>query len=326
MAAGFLLVWYATQVLLVVFAGILFGIFLSALADLLATHTRLSHRWSLAAVIFALTSAVVGWIYFAFPSVAHEVDRVGAQIPALLTSWGTYLSHYRWGQWLLAREPLLEQSILSKISIPKMATSVTDLVLAIIIIIFIGIYVAAQAGLYISGAVDLVSHEHRLPVSRTLMELGHMMRRWMVGRGVAMVSVGVIDGIGLSLIGVPLAGTLGVISGLLTFIPYLGSLIALAPTIIIAATVSGGMAFWATVVHFVGQSVEAYLITPLVQRRAVDLAPAVTIAAQFLLGAWAGIPGILFATPIAAIIQFLVRKFYLSDQPQEPNEASPPTS
>ncbi len=321
MAVAFLLVWYAIQVLLVVFAGILFGIFLRALADLLAGHTPLSRRWSLVAVIVALASTVIGWTYFAFPGVAHEVDKVGSQIPALLTSWGTYLSHYRWGRWLLAREPLLEQSILSRISILGMATSVTDLALALLIIVFIGVYAAAQSGLYVGGAVDLVSDERRLPVSRTLMELGRMMRRWMIGRGVAMLSVGIIDGVGLSLIGVPLAGTLGVISGFLTFVPYLGSLIALVPTIIIAATVSGSMAFWATVVHFIGQSAEAYLITPLVQRRAVELAPAVTIAAQFLLGAWAGVLGVLFATPIAAIIQFLVRKFYLRDEPDGPAEA-----
>lgn len=313
MAAAFLLIWFATEVLLVVFAGILFGIFLRALADLLSGHTPLARRWSLVVVIAGLAGLAAAWVYFAWPGVAAEVDKLGAEAPGMWLAFTNYLSQYGWGKWLIQREPYLEESIFNRISITGLVTSVTDAILALFIAIFIGIYVSAQSGLYIGGAVELAPDERRLPVSRTLMEMGVMLRRWMVGRGVAMLSVGVLDWIGLAIIGVPLAGTLGIISGLLTFIPYLGSLIALVPSVLVAATVSSKLAFGAAVVHFIGQGVEAHLVTPLVQRRAVELAPAVTISAQFLMGAWAGILGVLFATPIAAIIQFLVRKFYLRD-------------
>ncbi len=312
-AVIFLLLWYAIKVLLVVFAGTLFGIFLRGLGDLLSDHTPISRRWSLVIVILGLVGLTYLTVDYTWPRIAGEIDKFIKDVPGWFRSTTAYLDQYAWGRWLLARAPELETALLEKVSFAGLLTAILDAIVAVIIAIFIGVYLSAQSNIYVRGLVNLTPESKRAPARQTVEELGATLRWWMIGQSVSMLTVGVLDFIGLALIGVPLAGTLGIISGLLTFIPYFGSLIALIPSVLVAATVSANLAFWAAVVHFIGQSIEAYFVTPLVQRRAVRLPPVLTIGSQFLLGAWAGVLGVLFATPLAAMALFLVRKFYLGE-------------
>jgi predicted PurR-regulated permease PerM len=211
--------------------------------------------------------------------------------------------------------PAVEQALLSHLNIPALVFKTVDATAAAFIVVFIGIYLGAQSGMYWRGAVRLMPQGRQPGTEALLASVGSTLRWWMVGRSIAMLAVGVLDWIGLSLIGVPLARTLGIISGLLTFIPYIGSMLALIPTMLIALTVNPGLMLSAAIVHFVGQGIEAYLVTPLAQRKVVHMPPALTITAQFLMGAWAGILGLLFSTPLAAIGLVTVKKLYLHEEP-----------
>jgi predicted PurR-regulated permease PerM len=113
--------------------------------------------------------------------------------------------------------------------------------------------------------------------------------------------------------GVPLAPTLGVIAGVLNFIPNFGPIIAAVPAILIALMKGPGLALYTGGVYLVVQMVDGYILTPLVDRRSVELPPVLTISAQLLLGVLFGFVGLLVASPLTATGMILVKMLYIED-------------
>jgi predicted PurR-regulated permease PerM len=130
---------------------------------------------------------------------------------------------------------------------------------------------------------------------------------------VSMLIVGVVTTLGLWLIGVPLALALGLLAALAEFVPNLGPLLAFAPAILLALTESTTQALAVLLLYLGVQGFESYVLTPLVEKRAVALPPALTILSQVLLGVLAGGMGLALATPLAAASLVLVQRFYVED-------------
>jgi predicted PurR-regulated permease PerM len=134
----------------------------------------------------------------------------------------------------------------------------------------------------------------------------------------------VLTGLGLWLVGIPLAWTLGLIAGLLDFVPNIGPLIGFLPAFLLAMAMGPTKALWVAVVYVLVQTIEGYLVTPLVQKRAVDLPPALTITGQLLMGVLAGPLGVLLATPLLAVGMVLVKILYveetLGDEMETPDD------
>ena len=128
-----------------------------------------------------------------------------------------------------------------------------------------------------------------------------------------MAVVGLITTIGLWLLGIPLASTLGLITGLFEFAPFIGPILAAVPAVLIAFTQSPMDALYVIILYIAIQQIEGYLITPYVQKRAVDLPPALTIFAQLLMGVLFGLFGLLLATPLVAASMVIVRMAYIED-------------
>ena len=140
------------------------------------------------------------------------------------------------------------------------------------------------------------------------------LRAWLVGQLAAVVLIALTTWAGLALIGMPGAVLLGMQAGLVNFIPYLGPVVAAVP-ILLAATAQGtSMVLWALGVHVVIQTIEGYVLAPLIQRRAVDLSPVLSLAAVLLFGALLGAMGVALATPLVAVLQVAVMRLYVEDQ------------
>jgi predicted PurR-regulated permease PerM len=137
------------------------------------------------------------------------------------------------------------------------------------------------------------------------------LRRWLLGRFLLMISNGIITSVGLWIMGIPLALTLGIIAGLLNFIPNLGPIIASIPAILIALLQSPADALKVAIFYLAVQAVDGYLFTPLVQKWTVSLPPAITILSQVLLGILTGTLGVLLATPLAATAVVVIKVTYL---------------
>jgi predicted PurR-regulated permease PerM len=148
-------------------------------------------------------------------------------------------------------------------------------------------------------------------VDRALEDAVSKLRRWLLGQLVSMVVVGVATAIGLWMVGVPMPFALGMLSGLLDFVPVIGPLAAAVPGVLVAFPQGPDVALWAVVVYLVVQFCEGHFIVPLVQRWAVSLPPAVGLLGAVVFGLLFGLIGVLFAMPLLVVVVSLVEDLYV---------------
>lgn len=309
-----LLLYFALDLLLLLFAGVLLAIFLRSLAGWVASRTGLSIRWSLTAtVIVLLGSAIaVGWLYA--PQLAEQSDTLTQTLPTAFSDLTSWLRQYTWGQWIIDQFA----SGASNGDVAGKATTalstLTHGVVAAIVILFSGLYLAAEPTPYIRGLLRLVPRGRRRRAAETLYATGHVLRWWLLGQALAMAVVGLAMGIGLAIIGVQLAFLLGVLAGLFEFVPFLGPMLALGPALLLALANGTEQALYVLVLYAAVQTCEGYVLTPLVQRKAVSLPPVVTITAQVGLSWVAGPIGLLVAVPLTAVVLVSVQMLYVEDR------------
>lgn len=316
-ALGGVLLWLAADTLLLIFAGILVAVFLSGLTELVSRYSRLPRGWGLAAVslVLIVLFALAGWLMAA--RLAEQAQQFSEEMPRAIKHLRERLDEYPWGKWLAAELKDIRlsaeerESALSKAA--TAASAALEGVTGAVVILFIGLFVAADPELYKRGLVRLAPIARRPRARQVVDGMGDALWRWMLGRLLAMAAVGVCATIGFALIGMPLALILGLFAGLVNFVPNLGPLIWLAPAMLLALTQGGTQAVEVGILFVVVQTAEGYLLTPLVQQRMIHLAPAVTIIVQVLFGALFGFAGVALATPLAAAALVLVRMVYIED-------------
>jgi predicted PurR-regulated permease PerM len=150
-------------------------------------------------------------------------------------------------------------------------------------------------------------------VREVLDAIGHVLQRWLVGQLVLMAIVGTITWIGLALLGVPFALPLALFAGLSEFVPYVGPIVAAIPAVLVGFAEGPHLALWVAGLYIAVQSIESYVLTPLIQQRAVYLPPALLLFSQVVLGVTAGPLGVIVATPLAAAGLVAVNKLYVED-------------
>jgi predicted PurR-regulated permease PerM len=182
-----------------------------------------------------------------------------------------------------------------------------------LIILFLGILFAFDPSIYRESLVLLVKKSYRPRTRAVLDEMGNVLRLWFIGQVIRIVLMTLCVWVALYLIGLPGPFILGLQAGLSNFIPYLGPIIAAIPIALVAMPLGGSVLIWAVIVYTVIQSIEGYVIGPLIQRQAVATPPAWTLVAILLLGALFGVMGIALAMPLVAIGRVAVIRFYVED-------------
>jgi predicted PurR-regulated permease PerM len=186
------------------------------------------------------------------------------------------------------------------------------------IVLFLGLSFAAQPSVYRKGLLHLTPPKHRKPVTAIVDRISDTLQRWLIAQMITMVAVGAITWIGLMLIGIPSAFILGVQAGLLAFIPTVGALLG-GLIVVLASLASGWVAAASAFALFLGvHALESYILTPILQRQALDIPPATLFAFQILLGIVFGVWGLALALPVLAIIKVVI------DFMREEEEASAP--
>lgn len=316
------LAWRGLSVLLLAFAGVLLAVLLEALTALLRGRTGWRHGVALAVVVLLLVASIAGVVWLAAPSISRQVDQLAQTLPRSFEDLRGWLSQTRWGQWLLAQTPEIGQrltggagggagDLLSRIT--GIASSALAGISGLLIALFLGLYLAAEPGLYTAGIVRLVPRHHRDRARQVLDKLYATLKWWLVARFASMAVIGVLTWIGLAALGIPLSFILAVLAAILTFIPYVGPVLSAVIPALLALTQSPMKAVWVIVLFLAIQTVESYLITPLIERKAVRLPPALTIIAQVLITLIAGPLGLLLASPLLAVLMVLVQMLYVED-------------
>ena len=144
-----------------------------------------------------------------------------------------------------------------------------------------------------------------------MLESERALRLWLKGQAVAMVVVGLMTGLGLWALGMPSALTLGLLAGVLEFIPFAGPIIAAVPAILLALAVSPELALWVTLLYVAVQQFEGNVLTPLVQQYAVDLPGAVLLFSLIGFGTLFGTLGVILAAPLAVVTMVLIKRIYV---------------
>ncbi|MFT8519330.1 MAG: AI-2E family transporter [Acetobacter syzygii] len=176
----------------------------------------------------------------------------------------------------------------------------------LVVIVIAGVYFALSPHLYANGLLRLVPTRYR-PTARALIRTtAHVLSAWVAGQLLDMTVVGVLTWVGLSLLGMPLAFPLGLVAGTANFIPYLGTFIGAVPALLIALSISPREALMVAGLYAFIQAFEGYVMSPFIQKRAVSMPPALTILSQTIFGAFLGMWGFAFASPITAVLLAMV--------------------
>jgi predicted PurR-regulated permease PerM len=305
------MLWQFGLFLMLVFTGIVLAVALNAPAALLAEHSPLNYGWSLFVVIAVAIAVAAGVGMIAAPDIAAQVDELRSRVPQLVELGRNRLEEYQWGRDLLEENPQAGDIASSQRLWSGLAgafATTFGAVANLALILFVGLYLAVEPDLYQRGVVFLAPDRRRERVRALLEECGSVLRYWLFGTLLSMLTIGALTWLGLTLLGMPLALILAVIAALLAFIPNIGPVIAAVPAVLLSVLEGPQMALYVALLYIGVQTVESYLVTPFIQKRTVSLPPALTIAAQFLLGMQAGAFGLFVATPLAAVGLTLARR------------------
>jgi predicted PurR-regulated permease PerM len=320
--AGALLLWYTAQILLVFFFALFLSVFFTGLARFVQRRTNSGYRAALAFVlatifvVLGIAALIIG------PAVADQSANLSQALPKAFNQLVGEIQTLPGGQSLVAAG---QQALhTSKDASFENALKFAGLGLhgfgGLIFAIVIGIFLAGDPDLYRNGFLALFPKTRRPRMAEVLDELGFTLWWWLMAQLATMASVGILVGIGLTILGVPLSGTLGLIAALLSFIPSLGPFISVIPAIMLGLTISPTMGLWVALLYLGVQTIEANVITPLIQQRAISLPPALILGSELLMGLLLGGAGLAFATPLAAVGLVLVNMLYIQDVLGEPGK------
>jgi predicted PurR-regulated permease PerM len=300
------------RMLLAAFGGVLIGVLLNAFSRYIEARTPLPYRAALTLVVVALMLVLgaAGWLIA--PHVSRQAAELGEEMPALVESVEETMEQYGWGRWVLERARSGRFPGGGDMGAERALEALSDGSTYFLLALLVGLFGAASPRLYRHGIINLIPLPHRPRARDVLDELVHTLQWWLIGQALAMLLIGVSTGVMLWLFGIPFAALFGVLVGLLGFIPFLGPIVGAVPIALIAATQGAGTLLWVMVAYTGIQMLEGYVATPLIQHRMVYLPPVFTILSQFLLGAALGVIGVVFATPLAAVVLVLSR-YYRTD-------------
>jgi predicted PurR-regulated permease PerM len=320
--ATVLLIWmmmYVVDVLLLLFAAVLLAIFLRGLSELMRRYTKLSEGLSVLLVSLLLLALIVIAVWLLEPSVEAQIRVLRNDLPKSVENARQYISQFGWGRSIIAQLPTADE-VMAKIDAATVLTrvggyfsSTVGAVTNFFLVILLAIYLAVEPQTYINGFAKLFPKEKRPRVCEVFNAIGETLQMWLIGKVGSMMFIGVLTWIGLSIIGVPLALTLGLIAGLLSFIPNFGPILSALPAVLLAFINSPVSALYVIGLYVGVQLIESNVVTPIIERETVELPPALTIVSQLALAILIGGLGLVLASPILALIMVLVQTVYIED-------------
>src|SRR5689334_22951006 len=292
------------QPLLLIIGGMIFAVFLDGGVRLLGRFLPIPRGWRLLLVLL-LGFGFLGWVFwFAGTTIAAQFEALRAVVTAQFDRLMNFAASLglmdgqstNWRSQVLGGVGRLTSAV----------GSVIGGVASVIAMIVIGIFLASEPRLYDRGIAWMLPLRARSGFYRIAEHAGFTLRRLLFGRLMAMIFEGVFTWFMLTVGGVPMAGLLGLITGVLAFIPNIGAITSGVVMIAVGFSASAHQGAWCIVVYFLVHNIDAYVVVPYVARRTVDIAPAVLLAMQLLMGALFGILGVLFADPILATLKVVL--------------------
>jgi predicted PurR-regulated permease PerM len=304
----------AAQILLLTFAGFLFGTTLRGAAEWISKHTKIGAGWTLVTLVLVLVLLAVMAFLWIVPHVVAQSGELWKKLVQAVEDLRKTLDTSDFGRELVDSAYRLFGWLRQHAAVAAgFVFGVVGGIAAAVYVIVVALYYAADPGLYRRGIIVLFPEAHRRRAGEVLDELELTLRRWLWSRVVAMAALGIATTIALWLLGIPMAEMLGLLAGLALFVPYLGSIASAIPALLIALTVSPMYVLWVAIVYVVLHLAEGYVVTPPLTRKFVETPSLLVLFAQLAAGVLWGLLGATLATPLLAAVLILVRMLWVED-------------
>jgi predicted PurR-regulated permease PerM len=349
MYAALMLFWHTRNVILTVFLGVLFAIAVSAGADRLQ-KLRVPRAIGAPLIVLAFIGLLGAFGTWIGPTVRQQSTELRSKLPEALDKLEEWVQGQGGGVIAtvlgvpdadsIARarrageqaappvqvvttapgQQSLRERITSQLSgagryfLPVLGSTLA-VVAAILLVLFVTIYVAVDPGLYQRGALRLLPPRHRERAALVLGAIGATLRKWLVTQLIAMIVIGVVTTGVLLALDVRAAVPLGILAGLLEFVPTLGPILSAIPAIAMGFVDSPEKALFVTIAYIAIQFLENHILIPVLMKEGIDLAPALTIVVQAVMAIVFGFLGLLVAVPLLAMIVVCVRVGLLHEEP-----------
>jgi len=312
LTALFLIAWQLRTLLLMFFGAVVVATMFRALGDRLEKLIGCKPGIAVALSITIILGVAIGLVALFGSHVAAQVQTLRETIPAAWRAFEARMGDLGLGEQIKT----LAQSIRapggsSFSAFGKTILSIGGGIADVLVVIVAGIFLATQPRFYLTGAVKLIPPTKRGLALESIMESEQALRLWLRGQLIAMIVVGLLTGLGLWALGMPSALTLGLLAGILEFIPFAGPILSAVPAILLALAVSPEIALWVLLLYFAVQQFEGYVLTPLVQQYAVDLPGVVLLFSLIAFGALFGTLGVILAAPLTVVCYVLVKRLYV---------------
>jgi predicted PurR-regulated permease PerM len=348
-AALLLFTWTFAATLFLIFAGMLLGVALNAMTNLLGRIVRLAHSLRLAIVCLVLAGMLSGIVVLGGATIAQQATVLSNTIKSQLVTVKAFLekngidtSYLDFGSTAAAPvsdstttpttpttpAPAPTHNLPSAGALASSGGAIFSQTLKVLlgavsavgnffIVLFLGLAFAAQPGVYRAGLLFIAPAKHRARATVIIDRIGYTLERWLIAQIVTMAAVFFVTWIGLAVIGIQSSFILGIQAGLLAFIPTVGAIMA-GLIVVLASLASGWVAALSAFILFLGvHGMESYVLTPIIQRQALDIPPATLFAFQILLGGVFGIWGLALALPLMAIAKVMIDHFKAEDAAAE---------
>jgi len=342
-----LFTWYFAATLFLIFAGMLLAVALNAMTEMLGRVVKLPHALRLTIVCLALATVLSGVVYLGGATIAQQATALSGTIKSQLVGVRAFLerngvdtSYFDLGNPsaspAASSEPATPGAALTH-NLPspgalassggaivsqtfKLLLGTVSAVGNFFIVLFLGLTFAAQPSVYRRGLLFMAPARHRPRATVIVDRIGETLERWLVAQIITMFAVFLVTWIGLEMIGIQSSFILGIQAGLLTFIPTVGAILG-GLIVVLASLASGWVAAASAFVLFLGiHALESYILTPMLQRQALEIPPGTLFSFQILLGVVFGIWGLALALPLIAIAKVMI-DFYKADESPEATAA-----
>lgn len=312
LTAGLLLLGYLLgDLLLLVFAAVLLAVGLDGCARAIAERLPVSRGWALLGVTIGIAIIILGSLGMSTAGLVQQLQEVSETVFDFAEQAQAWLTEH--GMMPIVEDMNDENAGLSGAvgEVAGHALAVFGAFASFIILVILTLFLAAKPERYRRGTMHLVPPDRRELVDDTLSALAHALRWWFLGQLVSMALLGITVGLGLFLLGIDLWFALGVLTAILTFIPFIGPLIAAIPIIAVGFTEGMQTGLIVLIGYIIIQNVEGNVVVPMIQHKAVDLAPALQISVQVLFGLVFGAVGLILAAPLTIVAMISVQKLWV---------------
>lgn len=306
-----LLAWRLSDVLVLMFGAVIVAVALQAFAAPLERILRVRRQLAVAAAVVLTLAAVVLGSWLAGDRLIAQTADLRQRIPEAMTALVGWARGHSLGLAGLKVWEGINAEDMPWARVANAATRTLGAVGSIGLVLVLGVYLAADPQLYRRGFVRVVPPAWRARVDGALLASAQALSRWLLGQGISMLFVGSATAIGLAVLGIPLALTIGVIAGVLAFVPFFGPIASGILAVLLAFMQGPQQALYVAGLCIAIQQVEGNLLMPFVQRWAVNLPAVLGISAAVIFGLLFGLPGIILATPLMVVLIVLIEKLYV---------------